>query len=167
MNEDIEAIQEELGSLPAPAREKGIGKTKKRLPAVATVLANINAGLTCQEIAKLYGVGEAAVRSFCSRNGLSLRDIKNWRRTRADLLSVKQSQMLEAMTPEKMERASVRDLAGAMVGLHGIERLERGQSTSNIDLAETLGSIADLTRAENELRAKLGMTLLPDAEHTP
>ena len=135
--------------------------TKKRLPSVATMIAHLQAGLAVVDIGRLYGVSEGAVRAFCSRNGLSLVDLRNWRRTRADLLSLKQSQMLEAVTPEKMQAATLRDLTAGIVGLHGVERLERGQSTQNVDFADLSGRLEELTAAENALRRELDMPLLP------
>jgi hypothetical protein len=134
---------------------------RRKLPSVATLMANVQAGMTVPEIAKLYSCGETAVRMAFARNGISLIDLRNWKKTRADLFSVKQSQMLEAITPEKMQAASVRDLTGSIVGLHNIERLERGQSTQNIDIQEVTSQLADLTAAENALRAKLGKPLIP------
>ena len=135
---------------------------KRRLPSVATMIAHIQAGLTVDDIGKMYGVGESAVRGFLSRNGLSLVDLRNWKRTRADLLSLKQSQMLEEITPEKMKAASTRDLVAGIVGLHGVERLERGQSTQNVDVQELTGRLDELTAAENALRKTLGKPLLPE-----
>ncbi len=72
----------------------------ERLPAVSTMIAHLQAGLAVKDIAALYGVAETSVRSFCSRNGLSLVDLRNWKKTRADVVALKQSQMIEAITPE-------------------------------------------------------------------
>ena len=134
---------------------------RRKMPSVATVIANLQAGMTVPEIAKLYAVTESSVRTFCSRHSLSLVDLRNWKRTRADLLSIKQMQIVERMTPEKMEGASLRDQAGALASLNNIERLERGQSTANIDIQEVTERLEELTTAENALRAKMGKPLIP------
>ena len=137
---------------------------KRRLPAVPTVIAHLQAGLTVVDIARLYNVTEAAVRSFLSRNSLSLVDLRNYKSVRADARAHKQSQIMEAMTPEKLAAANFRDLASGMASLHGMERLERGQSTQNVDFHELSAQLNDLTAAENALREKLGMRPLPSED---
>lgn len=134
----------------------------ERLPAVSTMIAHLQAGLSVKDIATMYGVAETSVRSFCSRNGLSLVDLRNWKKVRADVVAIKQAQMIEAITPEKMASASLRDLVAGAVGLHGVERLERGQSTANVDFHELSGKVGELFEAENKLRRELGMEPLPD-----
>ena len=141
--------------------DKALRKTAK-MPAVSTMIAHLQAGMSVEDIARLYGSTESSVRSFCSRNGLSLVDLRNWKKVRADVVAIKQAQMIEAITPEKMQAASLRDLVAATVGLHGVERLERGQSTANVDFHELTGRLGDLTAAENKLREELGMAKLPE-----
>lgn len=141
--------------------DNAIAPNKRRLPAVPTVIAHLQAGMTVIDIARMYNVTEAAVRSFLSRNSLSLVDLRNYKSARADVLAHKQSQIMEAMTPEKIASANFRDLAAGMASLHGMERLERGQSTQNVDFHELSAQLNDLTAAENALREKLGMKPLP------
>lgn len=140
--------------------DKVISRVRK-LPDVATVMAHLQAGLTPEQIAKVYSVSESGVRDFLSRNHISLMALKNWKRNNADLLALKQAQIVEAMTDEKIGGASLRDQAGALASLNNVERLARGQSTQNIDILEVTAQLEDLTATENEIRRRMGLPEIP------
>lgn len=53
------------------------------------------------------------------------------REQRGDLLAIKHQSILEAITPEKIEKASLKDLAMSSKLIHEQERLEQNKSTSN------------------------------------
>lgn len=141
---------------------RALAKNSRRLPSTATLIAHLQAGLTPAEIGGLYGCQPSTVTQRLNREGLSLVDLKNWKRTRADLLSFKQMQILEAMSREKMLGASLRDQATALASLSNAERLERGQSTANVDINEVSTRLADLTATENALRRKMGLPEIPE-----
>lgn len=59
-------------------------------------------------------------------------DLEAFKSNRADLMAMKQAQVLGALTIEDVEKASAKDKALVYGILYDKERLERGQSTSNV-----------------------------------
>jgi len=101
---------------------------------ITEVIADLKAGKTTRQVAKLYGVTPQAVRNCCYRHGFSIAALNSFKEAKADLLAWKQSQIVEAMSPEKIETASLRDQATALNIINNVEKLERGQATSNINI---------------------------------
>ena len=56
------------------------------------------------------------------------------------MLSVKQRQMLEAITPDKLEAASAKDLSISFGVMYDKSRLEEGKSTANVSYAQLIAA---------------------------
>lgn len=59
-------------------------------------------------------------------------DLEAYKTHRADLMTLKQAQVMGALTIEDIEKASAKDKALVYGIFYDKERLERGQSTSNV-----------------------------------
>jgi len=94
-------------------------------------------GWTYLEIGKYYGVTKEAIfqrlkafRDLIDQDGLAAVD-----RNRVELLKAAEWKMLtQAVKKDKLEKASVNNLAYAFTQLHQARRLEAGQSTGNLSL---------------------------------
>ena len=60
--------------------------------------------------------------------------LENFKKNRADILAEKQRMIVEAITPEVIQKASLGTLALAKCQLYDKERLERGLSTGNLSV---------------------------------
>jgi hypothetical protein len=122
---------------------------------LALVIAELKSGKTAKQIAAQYDVTPETVWLMLRRQGFSIRSLQAYQATKADLLAFRQSQVLEAMDHEKISQASLRDQATTFNILHNAERLERGQSTNNINVAALNMELADVEKQIAELEAKL------------
>jgi hypothetical protein len=73
--------------------------------------------------------------------------VDNYLRSKADILASKQLMVLDAITPDAVDRAKLGDVAMLFDKLNMHERLQRGESTSNISM---IASLVD-KRAEDSL----------------
>lgn len=89
-------------------------------------------GLTYQDIADHFHCTKSAViRRLAPYLDKGELDLEAYKKNRADLMAAKGAMVLAAVTPGKVKKASVKDLAIAFGTIYDKERLERGQSTSN------------------------------------
>lgn len=117
----------------------------KSLEIVRLKLANPN--LTQKEIGKLVGRERSSVCKCLKRYGVDIERVNSYRKLRADILATKQGEILEGMTPEKIEKASLKDSSVAFAILYDKERLETGQSTQNVALSKI---VMDLDKENSE-----------------
>ena len=89
-------------------------------------------GLSFRDIGKYFGCAHTSVaerlRPYVQNDDI---DLDTFKKNRADLLTMKQGQVMAAMSQEDIDKASLRDKAIVFGTLYDKERLERGQSTSN------------------------------------
>lgn len=128
-----------------------------RIPAMPVLLANLQAGLTVNEIAKLHGVSASGVYQAIRKHGIDVRALQVYKERRADLLAHTAMRIHENMSEDKIKSASLRDLATSLNIVHNAERLERGQSTSNVNMAALMGNLKELEEAEKRLEKELGI----------
>lgn len=92
-------------------------------------------GLSYQEIADYFGVAKPSVwealRPYVHDIEINLDTFKE---KRADLMAHAQARTLALLTNEDIQKASARDKVIIFGTLYDKERLERGQSTSNISV---------------------------------
>ena len=129
-------------------------KRPTKIP-LALVIAELKSGKTVKQIATTYDVTPETVWGMMRRQGFSIRSLQAYQATKADLLAFRQSQVLEAMDHEKITQASLRDQATTFNILHNAERLERGQSTNNINVASLNMELAEVERQIEELESKM------------
>ncbi len=110
--------------------------TKHRAKGVSweAVLELKQRGLSHAQIAKIMDCSRQNVDYLVKQYGQELAVVETFKKNRADPLVAKQSQLLTALTPEKIEKMQGRDLVVSLGILQDKERLERGQATSNLSL---------------------------------
>ena len=101
---------------------------------IADILDLRRKELTLREIGKILGCTEGNVSRRLKEYEPTLVKLDRFKRHRADLLTLKQAEIMESLSPEKIEAASLLQATTAMAVLYDKERLERGQSTANIDI---------------------------------
>lgn len=127
----------------SPHKRKTPEVGSKKLP-MSIIIAEMKAGKTPKQIAETYGYTPAGIRQRLNRNGFSIHALKTYKEHRADIFAHIQSQVMGGMTEDKIKAASLRDLAVAANNLHGMERLERGQATANVNIATLSTELADI-----------------------
>ena len=99
-----------------------------------------------RHLAKLIGLSKTAVLMAFARHGMSwetgkIAEVETFKEHRADILAIKQIEVLQGMTAADIKKAGLRDKVVAFGILHDHERLERGQSTDNISMS--IGGLAE------------------------
>ena len=111
---------------------KGTGVAKG--VAITDILDLAGKNLTHREIGRLLGISQQCVSKRLKAFAPRLKLLNGYKRHRADMLTLKQAEIMDAMTPDKIEAASLLQMTTAIGILHDKERMERGQSTANIDI---------------------------------
>jgi hypothetical protein len=91
-----------------------------------------NPKLTNRQLAKINNVSQQAISQMFQRYGINENYLESFKEHRADILAGIQETVLGTLTVEDIKGASFRDRTVAMGILYDKERLERGQSTSNV-----------------------------------
>jgi len=119
-------------------------------------------GFTYQAIADKFGVRKQAVCASLKAFTSVLQDTGRtlaYVDCKAEVLDAVEARMVSEMVdPGKLEKASVNNLAYAISQLDHIKRLERGQSTENLDVmavSASLESIQDNLKALRLAKARL------------
>lgn len=109
-------------------------------------------GMTYQEIADIEGVTKQAI---CKQIAHLIPDksaLDTYKQNRADILAGKQIELLQALTPDKIKEASALQLVTQFGILTDKERLERGQSTQNVEtIVQSLSSDRESLLKEIEI----------------
>ena len=95
-----------------------LGKNTKNLP--------------MREIAETVGVSINTVSDVLAKYGINKVELDQWVDSRNAIVKSKQKIVLDALTQEKANKATFKDLAVAYGILLDKDRLESGESTSNI-----------------------------------
>lgn len=149
------------------AEKKAEGKNYCHVNLPLEVLIHFcKAGFTQSAMADQLGVSHDIVHEAFKRYGLDWSRLKAYKDTKSDVLALKQMQLLEKMTPEKMEEASLRDQATTLNILNNVEKIERGQATKITDIRILSNQLETLDKEEKRLRALLGLDGAIDAEVT-
>lgn len=92
----------------------------------------LNPSLSIRELAEINGVSKQAVSQMFQRYGIDEAYLEKFKEHRADLFAGLQDTVLATLTSEDIKGASLKDRTIAFGVLYDKERLERGQSTSNV-----------------------------------
>lgn len=118
--------------------------------------------LTFEEIASKFGVSRQAVQQALDKFNKFIESPENtaaYQDNKAQLLDTAQFKILnELLDSEKLEKASINNLAYAYSQLDQSARLERGQSTANIAYADYGRSLAELHTQRQALEQELGIS---------
>ena len=93
-------------------------------------------GLSLDQIASICHVTKGAISRRLSKTDEAIRMTDAFCEDRANILAWYQQRILRHLTEAKLRKASARDLVISMGVLFDKERLQRGQSTSNIAYAD-------------------------------
>ncbi len=108
--------------------------TTKGIP-IEDILELKNKDLNNKQIAELLGCDRSNVSKRLKEYAPTLRKIGGYKKHRADIYAHMQSELLSAVTPDKIKDSSATQLITGMAILYDKERLERGQSTQNMSVA--------------------------------
>jgi transposase len=98
-------------------------------------------GMTYAEIGRIEGISKVSVYKQINHLIPNEQDLEIYKKHRADILASKQVELLQALTPDKIKDASALQLITGMGILTDKERLERGQSTQNVEtIVQSLSS---------------------------
>lgn len=114
-----------------------------------------NKGLSYQDIAALVGCSKQNVQERLEVCGYNPARLKNFTKNRADLLAHIQSELLNSLTPAAINDMYPHQRVISAAILYDKERLERGKSTSNINVVEVTGTIQELQDQAAKLRDTL------------
>jgi predicted transcriptional regulator len=119
-------------------RPKGVKRAASKLTQgeLATVVLDYARGVQQGEIARKMGISDSAVSLILDKFKPAfgeLQNVEEYRRAKAALLdSASLTVLKEIVNPSKIEAADVRALSGCYDVLNKHSRLERGESTSNV-----------------------------------
>lgn len=149
---DKNCHQEALANLTkSPYTQKGITTDE----IVALKVANPN--LSLAQAATILGCDKANIIQHLHRIDTRWVDLTptldRYKRFRADVIAYKQMRLLANLTEEKQREMGGLQLATAFGILYDKERLERGQSTSNVAYADLTQSLSDIEAEIAKLEA--------------
>jgi transposase len=109
-------------------------------------------GMTYAEIGRIEGISKVSVYKQINHLIPNEQDLEIYKKHRADILASKQVELLQALTPDKIKDASALQLITGMGILTDKERLERGQSTQNVEtVVQSLSSDRESLLKEIEI----------------
>lgn len=113
--------------------------------------------MTYPEISKVFGVSESAVKERLRPFIKYINDpesTKAFCESKSSILSVLEQELVaNLLAPDKLEKASINNLAYALQNVSNINRLEQGKSTSNVNIHSLVDHVSkEIDRATEELR---------------
>lgn len=107
-------------------------------------------GISLADIGKYFGISRQAVhvhlKPYVDSEDINL---EIWKEKRADILAGKQATALSLLTEDDIKKASAKDKSLIFAILYDKERLERGQSTSNVSVLFRVAEEAEKIQQEN------------------
>lgn len=124
-------------NLPETVPDGSKNKSKNTPFATLLALREKYPKISARHMGKLVGISHSAVVMMFQRHGWSWElgrpvELESFKDHRADILAIKQLEVLSCMTGADIKKASARDKAVIFGILHDHERLERGESTANV-----------------------------------
>ena len=126
----------------------------KQIP-IESIIAYAQKNLSYAEIAELVGCSKQNVQQRLNYVGYTRLNLDNFSKHRADTFAHLQSRLLNSIADEDLKDINPLQRVVAAGILYDKERLERGKSTSNINVVEVTGTIADLQAQASKLRESL------------
>lgn len=128
---------------------------RRHVVPIEDIIAYRKKGLSLAEIAKLTGRCKQTIHERLESVGYSPESLDNFIKHRGDVLAHFQSKLLNSLTPEAINEMYPHQRVLSAAILYDKERLERGKSTQNINVAEVTASIEELRKEAVELRKSL------------
>ena len=126
-------------------------------PTLSRLIELRNKGLTYQEIATIVGRTKQTVHERLQDHIHEIDNLKSFKENKADVLAVQQARILNNLTTEDIKKSSGYQKVGMFSVLHNQERLERGESTSNIAYADLTGKLDEMQAKRKALEKELGI----------
>src|SRR3990172_5314196 len=134
-----------MSDKPHQPHQRHKSKARNTLP-IEQIIQYAEQGLNHDEIAAIAGVTRSAITHRLNDAEYTPQRLKAYKEYRADILAYYQTLLLNALTPSEINKMAPRDRVLAFGVLYDKERLERGQSTSNI------AAITSIIQAVHERR---------------
>lgn len=116
--------------------------------AIETLIEYRSRGLSLSEIGRLTGCSKQNVHARLQALDHDITTLSEYKKHKADILTLKGKQILKYIDDEKLQKASAYQLTGMFGIINQHDRLERDQSTSNIATAHAL--INEIREIEGE-----------------
>jgi len=115
-------------------RKKGRPSNGLRAEKISAVTKMVQShpNATVREIAAGAGVSKTTAQAYLSKWGINKTELDTFVENRNSIVKSKQQLVLDALTQEKANKSTFKDLAVAYGILLDKDRLESGESTSNI-----------------------------------
>ena len=131
-----------------------IDRSHKDIP-IETIIEYRNKGLTYKEIGKLTGCSRQNIQQRLEIVEYSKEDLENFKKHRGDVFAFMQSKLINSIDLEEIKEMNPYQRIISTGILFDKERLQRGESTENIDVVAANLNIAELQRQAEELRKSL------------
>ena len=131
--------------------KKGNEKVDKRRAAEL-----VSGGLTLREVGKIMDCSKVSIHKAVKGLLMPKEALDEFNNSKADIIASKEAQILLNLTTEDIQKASAYQKAGMFALLYDKERLERGQSTSNVAYYDIDSSHAKIAKQRLELLNRIG-----------
>ena len=152
---DIQEVEIEAGQDVKIDTARAEYSKRKGIP-IEDMLELRRKDLTLKQISVILGCSEANVHKRLKGFAPVQVKIDRYKRHRADLLTLTQATIHDSITPDVIAEASLLQRTTAMGIMYDKERLERGQSTSNVDIHTDIRNSIERVEAIRALIAKGG-----------
>ena len=134
--------------------------TPKDIP-LESIIELYQKGLSTRQIAKLLNCTHPNIVQRLKEYKKEILGIESFKKNRSDILAIVQSRIINKITESDVKKASLLQKTTAISQLYDKERLERGQSTSNLavqSIATDLQSLLDRLQVEEDARKTIDIT---------
>lgn len=152
---NTESVTSEPLLLPAPAKVRKISRARPDFVPTEYLIELRELGLLLSEIAELCGISESAVSKRLKAARTANRGLEIFKSRRADILARVQHRLINSLTDSDIKSMSGYQRLVGMGILYDKERLERGQSTSNVSVQQIDAELSDIDKAIRETQAQL------------
>lgn len=117
-------------------------------------------GLTVTQIGREMEISPGAVRTRLTRLNLKTdhqKAVEDYKSRKADILAAHQKDLLDGITPEKIEMAGIDTLIRSFGTLYDRERVERGLSTDIIDVRQGVERVSQIEELQKRVLLRLGI----------
>lgn len=126
-------------------------KKRKAIIPIEAITQLADKGLTHAEIAAILKCDRSNITYRLNSIGYeSINHVNDYQKYREKILAKKQLELVNALTPTKIETMSGRDLVWSAAVLFDKERLETGKSTSNVSSITTILNDLDARRRKQQ-----------------
>ena len=134
--------------------------TPKAIP-LESIIELYQKGLSTRQIAKLLNCTHPNIVQRLKEYKREVLGIETFKKNRGDIFALFQSKIINKVTEDDYKKASLLQKTTAISQLYDKERLERGQSTSNLavqSVATDLQSLLDRLQVEEDARKTIDIT---------